>query len=125
MNTHGIGLFIAAVLLDTLGTTLFKLGANRTSAPAVAVSVHALRALWRSLVQWEVALGLAVYVVEYVIWISYLSTTQLSLAFPMYSVTIVLVLMVSQWGLREQVSCKRWMGAALIISGVLLLGVSS
>lgn len=124
MTLTMIFLFSAAVLLDTLGATLFKIGANRQESADQHLKIdNHLHIVWRSLKQWEIPLGVLVYILEYVLWISYIATTQLSRAFPMSSVTIVLILIVSKWILREEVSRKRWLGATLIIAGVLMLGV--
>lgn len=122
-------LFIAAVLLDTLGTTLFKLGASHAAqletslVPEVGLG-FGLRALQSFFSSWYIPFGLAVYLVEYVIWITYLSSSSLSRAFPMYSLTIVLILIVSKFVLKEKVGLNRWLGALLIIAGVLMLGGS-
>lgn len=117
------GLFAAAVLLDTLGTTLFKLGASRSAQlEAPLAGGFGLRALQPYFTSWQIPLGLAVYVVEYVIWITYLSSSSLSHAFPMYSITIVLILIVSRLVLKEQIGLNRWLGAILIVAGVLMLG---
>ncbi|MFQ6334370.1 EamA family transporter [Methylophilus sp. 3sh_L] len=114
-------LFVAAVLLDTLGTTLFKLGAMQPEAETSAAD-SPMALLKASLTRWHVTAGLLVYVVEYVIWITYLSASSLSQAFPMYSITIVLIMLVSRLALNEQIGKKRWLGALLIVAGVGLLG---
>jgi drug/metabolite transporter (DMT)-like permease len=114
-------LFVAAVLLDTLGTTLFKLGAMQPEAETSA-SASPVALLRSCLTRWHVTAGLLVYVVEYVIWITYLSASSLSQAFPMYSITIVLIMLVSRLALNEQIGKKRWLGALLIVAGVGLLG---
>lgn len=112
------GLFIAAVLLDTLGTTLFKLGAR---PQPTAVAHTSLR--WPSWSpRWPVVLGVLVYAVEYVLWITFLSQSALSQAFPMYSLTIVLILAVSKYLLGEPVGRNRWVGAGLIVAGVWMCG---
>lgn len=119
MMIHTGALFVAAVLLDTLGTTLFKLGAMQ---PATTVATSPMALLRSCLTRWHVPAGLLVYVVEYVIWITYLSASSLSQAFPMYSITIVLIMLVSRLALNEQIGMKRWLGALLIVAGVGLLG---
>jgi drug/metabolite transporter (DMT)-like permease len=119
MMIHTGALFVAAVLLDTLGTTLFKLGAMQ---PATTVETSPMSLLRSCLSRWHVPAGLLVYVVEYVIWITYLSASSLSQAFPMYSITIVLIMLVSRLALNEQIGMKRWLGALLIVAGVGLLG---
>jgi drug/metabolite transporter (DMT)-like permease len=118
-------LFIAAVLLDTLGTTLFKLGASHAAQLETSLAQgFGFKALQSFFSSWYIPFGLAVYVVEYVIWITYLSSSSLSRAFPMYSLTIVLILIVSKFVLKEKVGLNRWLGALLIIAGVLMLGGS-
>lgn len=118
-------LFIAAVLLDTLGTTLFKLGASHAAQLETSLAQRfGFKAIQSFFSSWYIPFGLAVYVVEYVIWITYLSSSSLSRAFPMYSLTIVLILIVSKFVLKEKVGLNRWLGALLIIAGVLMLGGS-
>jgi len=118
-----MGLFAAAVVLDTLGTTLFKLGASRSVTPHTPpLTGFGWSTLQPFFSQWQIPLGLLVYVLEYVIWLTYLSSSSLSHAFPMYSITIVLILLVSRFLLKEEVGLNRWLGAMLIVAGVLMLG---
>lgn len=121
------GLFGAAVVLDTLGTTLFKLGARPASSPTPVngLLIAVLPSQWTLphwCPRWQILLGLAVYALEYVLWLTYLSHSPLSQAFPMYSLTIVLILLVSKLFLNESVGLNRWCGAMLIIAGVWLCG---
>lgn len=118
-------LFMTAVLLDTLGNILFKVGANKIEDSVKAGWLGHWENVLLTIRRKEILLGLIVYVFEYIIWISFLSTAQLSKAFPMYSLTIVLILLVSYFYLNEQVSKKRWFGAVLILVGVTLLGSNS
>ncbi len=118
-------LFMRAVLLDTLGNILFKVGANKIEDSVKAGWLGHWENVLLTVRRKEILLGLIVYVFEYIIWISFLSTAQLSKAFPMYSLTIVLILLVSYFYLNEQVSKKRWFGAVLILVGVTLLGSNS
>ena len=115
-------LFIVAVLLDTLGTTLFKHGTNQLK-PSNKAGWHGhfdniLAALKRK----EITAGVTVYIVEYIVWIGFLSTTPLSIAYPLSSVTIVLILLASTFFLGEKVSKNRWLGGLLIITGMCLVG---
>lgn len=115
-------LFVVAVLLDTLGTTLFKYGTNQL--------IESTRSGWRghidnilaALKRKEIVGGVLVYIIEYVIWIGVLSTMPLSIAFPLSSVTIVLILLSSVFFLGEKVGKNRWLGGLLIITGMCLLG---
>jgi len=115
-------LFTLAVLLDTLGTVLFKHGTNHLPES----SKTGWRAHWENILgalgRIEISLGVMVYIVEYIIWMGFLSTTPLSTAYPMSSITIVLILMASSLFLGEKVGKNRWIGALLIISGMFLVG---
>ncbi len=115
-------LFVMAVSLETLGTVLFKHGTNK-----LPESVHRgwqghLSNIINALKRKEIALGVFVYIIEYIIWIGFLSTMPLSAAYPLSSITIVLILLASSLFLGEKVGKHRWLGAALIIGGLFLIG---
>lgn len=115
-------LFTAAVSLDTLATVLFKHGSNKR--------VESSKLGWRghidnilgALKRIEITLGVLIYIVEYIVWIGFISTMPLSTAYPLSSVTIVLILLASWLLLGEKIGKNRLLGAALIISGMLLVG---
>lgn len=115
-------LFVTAVSLDTLGTVLFKHGSNQLpESKKIGWRGHVdniLGALKRK----EITLGVLVYIVEYIIWIGFLSTMPLSTAYPLSSVTIVLILLASWLFLGEKIGKNRWLGAFLIIGGMFLVG---
>ena len=115
-------LFIAAVLLDTLGTTLFKHGTNQLSKSTKAGCQGHMDNIIAALKRKEISIGVIVYIVEYIIWIGFLSTTPLSIAYPLSSITIVLILLASAFFLGEKVGKNRWLGGLLIIAGMCLTG---
>lgn len=115
-------LFIAAVSLDTLGTVLFKYGSNKLTESTRPGWEGHLENILGSLKRKEIALGVLVYIIEYIIWIGFLSTMPLSKAYPLSSVTIVLILLASSIFLGEKVGKNRWLGALLIIGGLFLVG---
>lgn len=115
-------LFTLAVLLDTLGTVLFKHGTNHLPESKKSGWHAHWENISGALGRIEITLGLMVYIVEYIIWMGFLSTTPLSTAYPMSSITIVLILMASSLFLGEKVGKYRWLGAVLIIGGMFLVG---
>lgn len=115
-------LFIAAVLLDTLGTTLFKHGTNQLTASTKTGCQGHLDNIIAALKRKEITIGVIVYIVEYIVWIGFLSTTPLSIAYPLSSITIVLILLASTFFLGEKVGKNRWLGGLLIIAGMCLAG---
>ncbi|MFM1703858.1 EamA family transporter [Aeromonas salmonicida] len=56
------------------------------------------------------------------LWIYLLQRLPLSMAYPMLSINLVLVLIGSQLFFHEQISYHNWLGASAIIIGALLLG---
>ena len=115
-------LFVVAVSLDTFGTVLFKHGSNQLpESKQVGWRGH-IENILGALQRKEIALGVLVYIVEYIIWISFLSTMPLSAAYPLSSVTIVMILLASWLFLGEKIGKNRWLGAVLIISGMFLVG---
>ena len=115
-------LFVVAVSLDTLGTVLFKHGSNQLpESKQLGWRGHTENILG-ALKRKEIALGVLVYIVEYIIWIGFLSTMPLSAAYPLSSVTIVMILLASWLFLGEKIGKNRWLGALLIISGMFLVG---
>ena len=115
-------LLTIAVLLDTLGTVLFKHGSNQ----AAVEHQHGWRGHVENIIgaikRKEISLGVLVYIAEYIVWLAFLSTTALSVAYPLSSVNNILILVASAIFLGEKVGKRRWFGAVLIICGIFLVG---
>lgn len=109
-------LLLGSVACDVTGQVCFKLGIGHASDDAAAPSL--LRKVLHS--PW-VALGIAVYVVEFVLWFAALSRTQLSIAFPFAALGYVGVALASRFILNERISLRRWAGIGTIVVGVVLV----
>ncbi|MBC7755708.1 MAG: EamA family transporter [Bdellovibrio sp.] len=107
---------------DTAGNILLKQGMNGFSESTLAG--------WRK--HWAniklvlgsniLMLGALCMVCEAIVWFGFLSITPLNVAGPMASANNVFILLASSWLLKERVTPKRWLGVALIISGMLFVG---
>lgn len=115
-------LLIISVLLDSTGTVLFKYGTNQLAATSKPGWRGHLDSVVSALKRREIALGVLVYIAEYIVWLAFLSTTMLSIAFPLSSLNVILILVASALFLGEKVGMRRWLGAALIIGGIFLAG---
>lgn len=69
-------------------------------------------------------IGLVMYFTAALIWIIVLSNTEVSYAFPFFSIGYVIVAILSKIILKEEISMKRILGMTVIITGVILVGVS-
>ncbi|MEO7148592.1 MAG: EamA family transporter [Rhodanobacteraceae bacterium] len=113
-----IALLLGSVVCDVIGQVCFKLGVGHEHATPTAGARALLRKL--SVSPW-IAFGIAVYVVEFVLWFAALSRAPLSFAFPVAALSYVGVVLASRLVLRERVSLRRWLGTAMIVAGVALV----
>ena len=122
MDAKSLMLFVFAITLEVMATVLFKKGTTRLA--------NSIRKGWRSHVDnimnalrtKEIAFGIFLYAIEYVLWIAFLAAVDISKAFPLSSVQIVLILLASRIILKEHVNQYRWLGASLIMAGIYFVG---
>lgn len=109
-------LLLGSVTCDVTGQVCFKRGVGIATDGAHAASlVHkVLHSPW-------IAMGVAVYALEFVLWFAALSRTELSIAFPFTALGYVGVVLASRFLLKEHVSMRRWAGIGTIVVGVVLV----
>lgn len=110
---------LCSLALGALGQVLLKSGASTLDAQGPGVFSAVLEGLRQPMV----VLGLLAYVVSSGLWLVVLSRVQLSVAYPLAAVNHVLVA-VGAVALGESLPPARWLGVALVASGVALLGFS-
>lgn len=111
-----LSLLLGSVACDVIGQVCFKRGVGGTGEGEHPASlVHkVLHSPW-------IALGVAVYALEFVLWFAALSRTELSIAFPFTALGYVGVVLASRLLLKEHVSMRRWVGVGTIVVGVALV----
>lgn len=109
-------IFLGA-LCTTAGEVLFKKGADASHSSAGVAGVVGFAPL-ASAWTW---LGVVVYVVSLLSWLHVLRFVPLSVAFPLVNCVHVFVPLGSLLFLHERVSLMRWLGIAIVLSGILLL----
>jgi drug/metabolite transporter (DMT)-like permease len=111
-----LSLLLGSVACDVTGQVCFKLGVGHATvgagAPRLAYKV--CHSPW-------IALGIAVYALEFVLWFAALSRAQLSVAFPFTALGYVGVVLASRYILKERISLRRWAGIGTIVIGVVLV----
>jgi undecaprenyl phosphate-alpha-L-ara4N flippase subunit ArnE len=111
-------LLLGSVTCDVVGQVCFKLGVGHHETGRARSIIALVRRIVGS--PW-VALGVAIYAVEFVLWFSALSRAPLSFAFPIAALSYVGVVLASRLVLRESVSARRWLGTVAIVIGVALV----
>jgi drug/metabolite transporter (DMT)-like permease len=69
----------------------------------------------------KIVLGLFIYAIATLIWFFILSRMPISIAYPLQSLAYLLILLLSHFFLNEAISINRWIGAAIIVFGVVVL----
>jgi drug/metabolite transporter (DMT)-like permease len=118
---HGLtlALWIANVLLDTGGQLAFKAAAGDDRAGDGL-------ARWRYMLArpWIWA-GIGCYIVEFVVWIAFLSLVPLSEGVLLGSINIVAIMIAGRFLFRERLSPLRVTGILLVAAGVAIVGAGS
>ena len=104
----GVGLVVLASIIEGVSQTFFKKSAL----------VAARKNRW-------VAGGIALFIVQALIYTGALRFVEVSTAFPIGSIGFVVVALLSQRFLAEPVTGTRWTGVVLITLGVALLAIQA
>lgn len=116
-------ILVLSVSLATAGQLLLKAGMNDAGA-VVELSPGTLMGLIGTiLTSWKLLLGLAAFGTSALFWLVTLSRVPLSTAYPMVSMSYVLILGFGTLVLGERPSWVVWTGAGLIMFGISLIGV--
>ncbi len=122
MDFKSLMLFMSAITLEVVATVLFKKGTGRLANSIRKGWLSHLDNIINALRTKEIALGIFLYTIEYVLWIAFLASVDISKAFPLSSVQIVLILLASRFILKEHINGYRWLGATFIVLGIYLVG---
>jgi drug/metabolite transporter (DMT)-like permease len=112
-----VGLWLFNVVLDTVGQLSFKAAAGDPDAgEGIARWRHMAARPW-------IWLGVAAYVVEFLVWIAFLSLVPLSEGVLLGSINIVVIMLAGRWLFREKLTPLRVTGISLITLGVAVVGL--
>ncbi len=120
------GMIWLTLILLSFGQVCLKLGVGSKAIPVGRNPVHTLINIIKAMLKLKVVLGFSLYVVGTFIWLVVLSRTPLSIAYPMFSMSYFLVVVLSATILRERVDWRFAIAGLLCISlGVSFIGLSS
>ena len=117
-NILGLSFVLVVALLEAGGLTFFKRAAESNKHGMRPLAL--LRGLWRDR---RILFGIVFFILAAILWTLTLSLLPVSIAFPAASISFVFVALFSLFFLGEQIKIKRWIGIALILGGVILVGL--
>jgi drug/metabolite transporter (DMT)-like permease len=120
------GLIWVTLILLSCGQVLIKLGLGTQGIPAGANPARTILNIIAAVFRPKVTAGFSFYVVGTLVWLFVLSHVSLSIAFPLFSMSYFLVVILSATVLKERVVWKYAVVGLLLISvGVSCIGLSS
>lgn len=126
LTARVVGLVVAADIIQFIIMVSFKKLSNGLPALSwasldLASLLHFSGVVAQSPYLWTAAAGM---VASFIIWPAVLAALDLSVAFPLGSMSFVLIPVLSIVFLGEEIGALRWLGIAVITSGIAWLSVS-
>ena len=113
--TRSLLLGFLALVLVSFGQTSLKFGLNHIGGFSLVYGVSEFIKLIRT--PW-IAIGFGCYGLSAILWLDVLSKLDLSLAFPMVSLTYVFTLLIGRFFFQETFGWERIVGVGLILLGI-------
>lgn len=111
-------LLVLSVVLGALAQILFKLGVTQEGCS------WGLQGLLVVLTRPHILFGLLFFLASFFLWLRVLATYDLSYAYPLVSLSYVIVTAASRFLLGESLPPARFVGLAFILLGIILVGRS-
>lgn len=111
---------LIAISFSVCGEMLLKVGMNQVGTLDLT-GTHAIPTLFRTFTTPAVLVGFILIFGGSLFWLSVLSKAHLSWAYPMLSMSYILVVFLSAWLLNEPVTAWRIAGVLTIIAGVFMV----
>lgn len=112
-------LVLIAVLISSFGQVALKQGMNLVGEIS-NVGPKVIKAMFTP----YVALGLLLYLLSSIFWLTALSREELSYLYPLIAMGYVIVALLSWWFFGDKIMALRWIGIVLICAGVTLVARS-
>lgn len=111
-------LFAATIACDVVGQLCFKIGASRLPAHDGPDTAGFLRGLFSDV--WLLA-GIAAYIGQLILWVLILSNLPLSVAFPVASLTFLVLALACRIFLSERLDAGQFAGVVMVMAGVAIV----
>ncbi|MDZ4180782.1 MAG: EamA family transporter [Coriobacteriia bacterium] len=125
MSAAGFAAVLTAVATVVIGQMLLKHGMTLVG-PIDMGRVKSPIVLVRDVIsRWQVLAGLALYVFSAVVWIFALSRVPVSVAYPFLALSYIGVSTVAVIRFDEWLTPAQWIGIVLVVSGVVVVALTS
>ncbi len=110
-------IILTGILFASMGQVFWKIGMNAIGV----IDKFSISGIISMFLNPIVLLGLCMYGLSTVFWLVALSQKDLSYVYPFISLTFIIVLLLSHFALKEQVSTARIVGTLIIIGGLMIV----
>ncbi|MFH1613155.1 MAG: EamA family transporter [bacterium] len=111
---------IVSIMIAIIGQILLKIGIDKIGKLEISLA-KLFPLIIKIFFNPFIIIGLMFYAVGAFTWILALSKVPISLAYPLLSISYVIIVGVSSIFFHEHVSLMRWIGVGIIILGVTLI----
>lgn len=111
---------LISILMNTVGQILLKIGSQKLKVLSLAPSTL-FSDLLRLFQTPEIMLGLLLFGAGFLLWVKVLTRNELSYAYPMVSLSYVLVVIASYFLFNEPLTITKGLGVGVIILGVVFI----
>lgn len=122
MDMNNITLVVIIMIFNTfigsLGSLFLKKGAKKFH---INIKVGLFTLIKDILTNWNIILGVLLYFISSILFLYLLKTEELSMLYPMTSLSYIFVTVLSVYVLREKINIYKIGGIAFIILGVVLV----
>lgn len=116
----GFGLAFISICMGAIGQVLLKFGADKIGS--LTFSAGSLFSDMLKIIKTpQIIIGMIFFGVSSLLWIKVLTRAELSLVYPLVSLSYIIVAVLSYFLLRENFTVPKILGIAVIIIGVLVL----
>ena len=110
-------IILTGIIFASMGQVFWKIGMNSIGV----IDKFSISGIISMFLNPIVLLGLCMYGLSTVFWLVALSQKDLSYVYPFISLTFIIVLLLSHFVLKEQVSTARIVGTLIIIGGLMIV----
>jgi len=113
-------LILVSVFMSATGQVMLKAGANKLGAVFLARQ-DILQDIWRIFKTPQILIGIGLFATGFLTWMKVLTREDLSFAYPMASLSYVIILIYSYFLFRESITASKLIGIILIITGIIFI----